>query len=266
MARPARPLSWDAARETPEVGSQPRERGSGLRGHSVASGGISKAHPSPIHRRRYTDALHSAALLAENSVAQALGVPDGIREEWAPYDLKDPRGIKVEMKSSPFLQTWHQERLSSIVSGCARTRFWDPNTGNYEPEPRRQAQVYVFALLSHQEQATLNPPGSEPVGVHVVPTAVLDARERSQHSITLASLKALHGEPVTYSGIAEEVAVSAAKANHRRTADAPHLDRAIDTEEEITVLEEEVLPAMATFLQQVSEIDRRLVFTSAAAP
>ena len=96
-------------------------------------------------------------VLAEYIVAQALGVAHGIREEWAPFDLEDPRGITVEVKSAAFLQSWHQERLSTIVFGCPRTRAWDPNAGSYEPEPRRQAKVYVFALLAHQEQATLNP-------------------------------------------------------------------------------------------------------------
>ncbi|MFN9872512.1 MAG: hypothetical protein ACK55E_13890 [Cyanobacteriota bacterium] len=37
------------------------------------------------------------------------------------------------------------------------------------------------------------------------------------------------------------------------------------TEEEITLLEEEVLPAMATFLQRVSEIDQRLEAEEKAA-
>jgi hypothetical protein len=44
---------------------------------------------------------------------------------------------------------------------------------------------------------------------YVLPTAVLDARGRSQHSITLPSLKALHGDPLGVAGIVEAVARAA---------------------------------------------------------
>jgi hypothetical protein len=40
----------------------------------------------------------------------------------------------------------------------------------------------------------------------VLQAAVLDARERSQHSITLPTLKALPGEPVRFEGITGAVA------------------------------------------------------------
>lgn len=146
-------------------------------------------------------------ILAEYLVAQALGVANvGIREGWAPYDLKTPEGITVEVKSAAYIQSWHQNQHSTIVFSCPKTRAWDPQTGGHEEEARRQARVYVFALLAHQEQATLDPLDLVQWEFYVVPTAALDARERSQHSITLNSLKALHGEPVGFEGIAEAVA------------------------------------------------------------
>lgn len=145
-------------------------------------------------------------VLAEYLVAQALGeANDGIQEEWAPYDLRTPEGITIEVKSAAEIQSWHQERLSTISFLCPKTRAWPPQTGLYEEGPRRQARVYVFALLAHQNQATLDPLNLDQWEFYVVPTAVLDARERSQHSITLPSLKALHGEPVTFEGIAGAV-------------------------------------------------------------
>lgn len=148
-------------------------------------------------------------VLAEYLVAQALAAAQGIREEWASYDLRTPEGITVEVKSAAYIQSWHQERLSRISFLCPKTRAWDPHTGAYEAEPRRQAQVYVFALLAHQNQATLDPLNVDQWEFYVVPTAVLDARERSQHSITLPSLKALHGDPLGFAGIAEAVARAA---------------------------------------------------------
>ena len=102
----------------------------------------------------------------------------GIREEWAPYDLLTPEGITVEVKSSAYIQSWHRERLSPIVFSCPKTRAWDPQTGGYEKEARRQARVYVFALLAYQHQATLDPLDLDQWDFYVVPTAVLDDRER----------------------------------------------------------------------------------------
>jgi hypothetical protein len=149
-------------------------------------------------------------ILAEYLVAQALGVADdGIREEWAPYDLRTPEGITVEVKSAAYIQSWHQNQLSTISFLCPKTKAWDPQTGLYEAEPRRQARVYVFALLAHREQATLDLLDLGQWEFYVVPTAVLDARERNQHSITLPSLKALHGDPLGFAGIAGAVARAA---------------------------------------------------------
>jgi hypothetical protein len=150
-------------------------------------------------------------VLAEYLVAQAVAAAQGIREEWASYDLRTPEGITVEVKSAAYIQSWHQERLSTISFLCPKTRAWDPHTGAYEAEPRRQAQAYVFALLAHQNQATLDPLNVDQWEFYVVPTAVLDARERSQHSITLQSLDALHGDPVAFHMIAAAVAVAAGK-------------------------------------------------------
>src|SRR5713101_2075903 len=49
---------------------------------------------------------------AEYLVARALGIAtDGVRDEWAAFDLETLTGIKVEVKSAAFIQTWHQARL-----------------------------------------------------------------------------------------------------------------------------------------------------------
>jgi hypothetical protein len=70
--------------------------------------------------------------------------------------------------------------------------------------------VYVFALLAHHHQATLDPLDVAQWEFFVVPTDTLDRRERSQHSITLNSLRALHGPPVDYAGLRGAIADAAA--------------------------------------------------------
>jgi len=148
--------------------------------------------------------------LAEYLVARAIGAADGVREEWAPYDLLDPRGITIEVKSAAYLQSWHQNRPSAICFSCGKTHAWDAQTNQQDKEKRRQAQVYVFALLAHQDQATLDPLDVSQWEFYVVPTMWLDRRTRSQHSITLASLqRELRIEPVGYYALNEAINAAA---------------------------------------------------------
>jgi hypothetical protein len=140
--------------------------------------------------------------LAEFIVAAALAIPvSGVRDEWATWDLTTPEGITVEVKSAAYVQSWHQHRLSAITFATLRTRAWDPETNRQTEASARHAQVYVFALLAHQEKATIDPLNLGQWQFYVLPTAVLNARKRSQHSITLPSLMALCGTGLSYAAL-----------------------------------------------------------------
>jgi hypothetical protein len=156
--------------------------------------------------------------LAEYIIANAIGADGDVRDEWAAYDLLDPRGISIEVKSAAYIQSWHQKRFSTISFNYPKTHAWDPETNRQSGVKCRQAEVYVFSLLAHQDQATLDPFDVSQWEFYVVPTAVLDARTRSQHSITLKSLRALHGPPITYAGLRDAVATAAER--HRAALSA----------------------------------------------
>lgn len=143
--------------------------------------------------------------LAEYIIARALGVSTaGVRNEWAAYDLMTASGIKIEVKSAAYLQAWFQRRLSTITFSTKRSRAWDPETGEMKAEADHQADVYVFALLAHQEKLTLDPLDVGQWRFFVVRTAILQARTRSQHSITLASLERV-APRITFEELAEVV-------------------------------------------------------------
>ena len=144
-------------------------------------------------------------VLAEYLVAHALGVADGVREEWAAYDLTAADGLRIEVKSAAHIQSWHQERLSPSSFRVPKTRSWDRESNRQGEESRRQAEVYVFAILAHVEQSTLDPLNVSQWEFFVVPTWELDNRTRSQHSIALTSLRALAGAPVTYADLPSAV-------------------------------------------------------------
>ena len=147
---------------------------------------------------------------AEFIVARALDIPlDQVRDEWGAYDLLTPECIGVEVKSAAYIQSWHQSKPSIISFRVPKTRAWNPDTNLQETEARRQAEVYVFALLEHSDQATIDPLNVNQWHFFVLPTAVLDSRTRSQHSITLRTLMALSGGAVTYSELKRTVQTAA---------------------------------------------------------
>lgn len=144
--------------------------------------------------------------LAEYLVHRAVGSPEqSVRDEWDAFDLTTPDGIRVEVKSAAYLQSWHQERLSSILFRTPKTRAWSADTNRQEAEARRQAQVYVFALLHHTDKPSVDPLNVRQWTFYVLPTRVLDVRTRSQDSITLASLQALCGRATSFEDLAQAI-------------------------------------------------------------
>ena len=110
---------------------------------------------------------------AEYLVALALGVADGVRVEWDAYDLQTVSGVKVEVKSAAYLQRWHQRRPSVITFDIHPTLGWTAATNTYSPARKRQADVYVFALLAHRDKATLDPLNLDQWELYVLPTTVV---------------------------------------------------------------------------------------------
>ena len=138
-------------------------------------------------------------VLAEFIVASALSIStEGVRDAWASWDLTTPDNVRVEVKSAAYLQSWWQKGLSKILFRTPKTFAWDPDAGAYAALAQQQAQVYVFALLSHTDKETLNPLDLDQWEFYVLPTAVLDKRSRSQHSITLKTLQGLASKPLRF--------------------------------------------------------------------
>jgi hypothetical protein len=86
-------------------------------------------------------------------------------------------------------------------------------TGVQDREAKRQADVYVFALLSHADKATIDPLNVSQWQFYVLPTSFLNAR-RSERSITLKKLVKLCGEGIRFQQLA--AAVEAAGVHSKR--------------------------------------------------
>ncbi len=143
--------------------------------------------------------------LAEFIVAKAIGAIEEVRNEWAAYDLTTRNGIKVEVKSAAYLQSWFQDDYSTIQFNVEKTKELDLKKGGYRGPAKRHADVYVFALLAHTDKLTVDPLNINQWEFYVLPTTALDERKRSQHSITLKSLEDLSGGKVDYVQLAKRV-------------------------------------------------------------
>jgi hypothetical protein len=144
--------------------------------------------------------------LAEFIVARALDIPSGaVRDEWDAYDLKMPDGLKIQVKSAAYVQSWNQTKLSPIIFSIRRSRFWDADTNVQEEEPLRHSDLYVFAVLAHKEKGTIDPLNVTQWEFYVLSKKDLEGYKRSEVSITLNSLKGLKAGPVDYFGLAAKV-------------------------------------------------------------
>jgi len=126
------------------------------------------------------------------------------RDEWSAFDLKTPDGIKLEIKSAAYLQSWFQRALSKISFSTRASSAWDAQTNKFSDVKQRHADLYVFCLLHHNNKQTVDPLNLDQWEFYVLATKQLNEYARSQHSITLKSLQKLT-KPVSYDKLNEEI-------------------------------------------------------------
>ena len=122
-------------------------------------------------------------VLAEWIVARALGLERNVRVEWDAFDLLTRNGASIEVKSGAYLQAWAQSKLSPIRFDIRPTRL-ETERG----AAKRRAQIYVFCLLAHQNQATVDPLNLNQWEFYVLPTATLNRILPTQKTLGLAGL------------------------------------------------------------------------------
>jgi len=137
-------------------------------------------------------------ILAEYLVAAALGCTSATRTEWDAYDVRTPDGIRVEVKSAAYVQTWHQTKLSQISYDIRPTFGWTAETNSFSKNQVRQAEVYVFCLLAHQDKATVDPLDLDQWEFYCLQTAVLDARLGTQKRLSHGRLMTLKPKKATF--------------------------------------------------------------------
>lgn len=141
----------------------------------------------------YSDLLDNAqrGILAEYLVANALNLQNTIRTNWDKYDLITQDGITLEIKTSAYLQTWGQKKLSNLIFGIQPTYGWNKETNEYDTLKSRQADIYIFCISNHTNPLTVNPLDLNQWDFYILNTKILDRKVGNQRSITLNSLKTL---------------------------------------------------------------------------
>jgi len=140
-------------------------------------------------------------VIAEYLVAQAVGAAEGARIEWDAHDVVTPGGVKIEVKTSAYVQTWKQDKLSTIRFDIARKRAWDAATNIMADTASRSADIYVFAVHAHKDKASIDPLDVSQWEFYVLPTSVLDERCPKQKTIALSSLLKLRPTKVDFEGL-----------------------------------------------------------------
>jgi hypothetical protein len=122
------------------------------------------------------------------------------------YDLLTTEGIAVEVKSCAYLQSWHQTKPSAVQFGVRKSRAWNADTGRFAAESERQADVFVFALLAHQDKATLDPLDVNQWEFYLLPTRVITARAGASKNLTLKNLQKMGAAPFRFNGLRNALA------------------------------------------------------------
>lgn len=144
-------------------------------------------------------------VFSEFIVGMELDCIDNTRIEWDAYDLITKDGIKVEIKSSSYLQSWKQNKLSNITFDIRPTNGWDSDTNEYSSECKRQSDVYVFCLLNHKDKDTVDPLNLEQWRFYVLDTNTINKKLGKQKTIVLNSLLKLDPIEVGYGEISRAI-------------------------------------------------------------
>lgn len=142
-------------------------------------------------------------VLAEFIIRSAINSNDEVRVEFIAYDLHTTGGLKIEVKSAAYIQSWEQADYSKISFDIAPTKGWNNQTNEYSQSVKRQADVYIFCLLHHKDQETIDPLNLDQWTFYVVETVLLNEKLGEQKRVSLSRLKALAVQPYSYLALTE---------------------------------------------------------------
>lgn len=150
-------------------------------------------------------------VLAEYIIAQAIGIESTERIEWDAVDLVTKSGLKLEVKSSAYMQNWPQTKPSVISFKIGPRKSWDAKTNTWKEHKTRSADVYVFAVFTWKDDITDVVTARRLVldtdhwRFMVIATRDIDRIFKEQGTVRLTVLKKKGFEMIRYEDLAKEV-------------------------------------------------------------
>ncbi len=141
-------------------------------------------------------------ILAEFIVKSALRIEADTRLEWDAHDFETNDKIKIEVKSAAYIQAWEQTKLSAIQFDIAPKKQLQKDN-NYSEDRVRSADVYIFCLLHHKDQDSINPMELSQWTFYLVLTKDLDAVIPMQKSISISTIEMLPHRKCDYAKLRE---------------------------------------------------------------
>jgi len=140
----------------------------------------------------YSDILgnRNRSIFAEFIVGSALGVVDTPRTEWDYVDHQY-NGKTIEVKSAAYVQSWAQEKLSTISFDISKKTPWYAETNTWGTEPVRSADCYVFCLYTEIEVNKANVLNIDDWEFYVLSTETINREFKDQKSVALSRITRL---------------------------------------------------------------------------
>ncbi len=115
-------------------------------------------------------------VVGEYWVTKALGLTDRIRRGWNTWDLETEDGIRIEVKTSGYRQSWHKssDKMATPKFVVPKVRVKADESRGLRQGQYRPAHVYVFCFHKERDVTKLDPLDTSQWEFYVVPTKMLD--------------------------------------------------------------------------------------------
>ena len=146
-------------------------------------------------------------ILAEFLVLNALGFTSQVMNDIDEVDATLPSGLKLEVKSSAYLQRWKQSKPSVIRFSIEKKRRFDYELNDWVPEPpRRHSDIYCFALYRATDKTLADPVNLDDWCFYCVPTSAIDKQKPDGKTIGLSEIiRVFAPTECGYRNLADEV-------------------------------------------------------------
>jgi len=131
-------------------------------------------------------------MFAEFIVATALNRHNEVRNENDVFNLETKNGKKVEVLSSSYIQTWSRNGLPNISFTLNPSFGWDAEIPLQSCEGLHLIDMFVFCLLHHRNEHTLNPMNLSQWTFFIIHAQQLEKSLTEKRIITLTELKKLN--------------------------------------------------------------------------